>query len=489
MKNIFRRTREYRVGAQSHLGKVREENQDHMSRFLSPVGEVFVVADGMGGHQGGGIAAEMVTHGFEECLAKAGPGQPIPRALQEATTRINAEIFRRAYSGDPATEKMGSTVVLAVLKGEEITIGHVGDSRAYLLRNGSLRRLTKDHSQIQKMIDSGFLSEREARDHPDASILNRNMGGREQVEIEVSEPIQLKDGDAVMLCTDGLCGYAELDTIGRILCATPDAQAAADALVRLTLDGGGEDNVTIQVIQYGQRKVAAYRPPAPIHQTSIQKPRAKSRRLIWIMAGILGAALLIGGGIFIGLINPFRWGEKGLPPLPEMNEAKKSASSADSKELGIGQSKPEKVSEGRAKDDSGKTETYKVLVRYPDAEKGLTKAGMDIVLQKLLGHSVESSLVSGSDGEARVWFKAGLGNAAKDLRKKLGIGDGGATPMSESPEPNKWKSYDLVINLDSKSASSLSKKIDKEGNSKSDGSSDKSTNKDKVSTGDTKKSN
>ena len=475
MVRLFRRVRVHRVGAQTNTGKVRDENQDHMSRFLSPLGEVFVVADGMGGHRGGSTAAGMVTHGFEEALGKANLGHGIARALQEATSRINAEIFREAHSGDPATEKMGSTVVLAILNRDEITIGHVGDSRAYLLRDGSLRRLTRDHSSIQKMIDRGFLSEQEARAHPDASVLNRNMGGKEQVDMEVSEPILLKDGDAIMLCTDGLCGYAELDTIGRILCATPEAQQAAEALVHLALDIGGEDNVTVQIIQYGRRKITAYVPvPSPAATNppaagASAKPSMTTSKLVLIAATALGSLLLVVGGIFIGVKNPLGWGEKReLPPLPDMD--KKSGIPTNAKEIGT---PPSKSAHPSSKDATAKVEALRIMLRFPIEEKGIDKVRLEDFLKKNLKQPVDVGMASKECKEPHVWYgKDGAGkslaDAALSLQEHIGMEPGHAKPISGSSDPKNREKYAFVIELDQKSASALSKKLEKEANSKAE---------------------
>ncbi len=241
------------VGAESHPGLVRSENQDRMGRFLSPFGELFVVADGMGGHQGGAQAAAMTTDGFEKYLRQLPPDCAPEDALQLAARKINAEIYRGANSGDPATAKMGSTVVLALLNGSRVLIGHAGDSRAYLFRQGRLTRLTRDHSAVQKMIDYNMLTEAEARDHPDASIINRAFGQQPELELEISAPLPIAPGDGLLLCSDGLCGYLDDAVIESAVNRHDDAGGVANALIALALDAGGEDNVTVQFLQFGAR--------------------------------------------------------------------------------------------------------------------------------------------------------------------------------------------------------------------------------------------
>src|SRR5262245_43752591 len=190
----MRQPPQLRVGPKTHPGKVRNENQDRMSRFISPLGEVFIVADGMGGHQGGATAAIMTIEGFESQLSAATLDASFEISLQDAAAKTNEQIFRAANSGDPTTAKMGSTVVLALVSGDRVSVAHAGDSRAYLFRGGRLLRLTKDHSAVQRMIDHNMLTEAEARDHPDASVILRAFGQKPQIELEVSAPFTLQAG-------------------------------------------------------------------------------------------------------------------------------------------------------------------------------------------------------------------------------------------------------------------------------------------------------
>jgi len=243
-----------RVGAKSHPGNVRSENQDRMSRCTTPLGEVFIVADGMGGHKGGATAATMTIDGFERSLRSVNSHDSGPAALLHAAQQTNAEIHRLANSGDPAIAKMGSTVVLALVSGQQLIIGHAGDSRAYLYRDGQLQRLTRDHSAVQQMLDHHLLTEEEAREHPDANIINRAFGQKPEMDLEISEPLNLQAGDGVLLCTDGLCGYVDDAAIEGAISAREEAQQITDELIGLALAAGGEDNVTVQFLQFGPRR-------------------------------------------------------------------------------------------------------------------------------------------------------------------------------------------------------------------------------------------
>ena len=243
-----------RVGAKSHTGNVRTENQDRMGRFLSPFGELYIVVDGMGGHKGGATAAAMTVDGLEAHLRTVPQGTSPEQALQIAAQRTNAEIYQKANDGDPETANMGATLVLGLVIGTRLLIAHAGDSRAYLFRDGKLSRLMRDHSVVQRMIDHNMLTEEQARDHPDSNVITRAFGQKPEIELEVSAPFDLREGDAILLCTDGLCGYVNDQSIERVIRGQSDAQQITDALIDLALSVGGEDNVTVQFLQFGQRR-------------------------------------------------------------------------------------------------------------------------------------------------------------------------------------------------------------------------------------------
>lgn len=297
------------VGAASHRGKTRGENQDRISRFRVPLGEVFLVVDGMGGHEDGARAAELVVHGFEEHL-RGVPADAAPEeALREAAGRTNAELH--ALSAASESQKMGATAVLLLVRGRRAVVAHAGDSRAYLERDGALTRWTRDHTRVQQMLDHDVLTEEEARRHPDASVVTRAFGPEPEIDLEVSETRELLPDDRVLLCSDGLCGFVDDAVIAQALAAANDVQDATRRLIELALAAGGEDNVSVQVVRVEertQRTPAAERrrrrdrrpvPPAP---SAAEEPRPSaapppaapspskvSRRRLGI---VLGAAAL-----------------------------------------------------------------------------------------------------------------------------------------------------------------------------------------------------
>ena len=239
-------------GLHREKGPVRQENQDQIAHFQSSVfGYVFVVADGMGGHEGGGIAANMAITGFKQHFQSVSLHMSLRESISEAARLTNLDIFDTSNeNGDNANPlRMGSTLVLCVVAGNFCTVASAGDSRCYSFRNGELRRLTKDHTAVQKMVDSGIISADEAKNHPEASVLTRAFGQRPDIEIDISDPFALSPDEKLLLCSDGLHGYVDEAAIAESLQKHSDPQAAADALLQLALEAGGQDNISIFVIR------------------------------------------------------------------------------------------------------------------------------------------------------------------------------------------------------------------------------------------------
>ena len=235
------------AGEECHIGSQRTENQDRIARADTPFGDLFVVADGMGGYQGGSEAAQATVDGFAGYLA-AHPRMQLTEALQGAASSINADLQKRSAAAQQL--RMGSTVVLCVVRGNRATHAHVGDSRAYLLREGRLQPLTRDHSFMERMVSHGILTPEQAKDHPDASVLTRALGQGAEVSLDIGELI-LRPADGLLLCSDGLWAYARHEEMEAITgSAELSPSAIASALLRLALDGGGGDNISIQFLRF-----------------------------------------------------------------------------------------------------------------------------------------------------------------------------------------------------------------------------------------------
>lgn len=280
------------VGALSETGYVREENQDHMSGRILPLGHVYIVADGMGGHKGGAVASELTDKGLQENIAAAPAGAPVNEVLKNAFRQVNEIVYKKAHSGDPATEGMGSTAVVVLISGAYARVAHVGDSRAYLFRDNKLKRLTKDHTRVQKMIDLEMITAKQAIDHPDASVLERAIGTQPSVEVDISDPIQLKDGDTLFMCSDGLSGYVADGAIESVMSEQLPVQEIPKRLVALALKKGGEDNITVQVIRYGGRKMTPIRTKGKPAGAETRSP-INTLLLIFLFAAVLAGAVYL----------------------------------------------------------------------------------------------------------------------------------------------------------------------------------------------------
>jgi PPM family protein phosphatase len=270
---------EWQVGALSETGPVRDENQDRMQQKRVELGEIYIVADGMGGHKGGSVAAQLTVDGLCHCLSKASRNERVDPALKKAFEETNQSVYNKAHSGDPVTKGMGSTAVLLLISGRTAYVAHVGDSRAYLYRDGRLRRLTTDHTRAQKMIDAGILTPEDAQDHPSASVLERAIGTKPVIEMEITTVSRLKRGDGILLCTDGLSGYASDSDIEGVLRETPTIKEVPKRLFDLALQRKSKDNITVQFLQYGQRA---------------EVRSSRTTLLYWTAASAVGVALLIG---------------------------------------------------------------------------------------------------------------------------------------------------------------------------------------------------
>lgn len=222
--------------ALTHQGRVRDKNQD--SYCIRERDGLWAVADGMGGHEGGEWASAKLVEELDRI--------EVPQALGEARDRAAAAI-RAANHAIIAEAKerggqMGSTIVALLVQDQSYRILWVGDSRAYLLRNGGLSQLSRDHSQVQEMVDRGLMQAEQAIGHPMGHVLSRAVGVREDVEIDEIEG-EIQPGDVFLLCSDGLHGYVEEGEIARLL-GRGSPERALDELIELTLANGAPDNVT-----------------------------------------------------------------------------------------------------------------------------------------------------------------------------------------------------------------------------------------------------
>jgi serine/threonine protein phosphatase PrpC len=217
-------------------GRQRSENEDAL--FVRA--PIFVVADGMGGAQAGEVASKAAAESFDRDLPDA-PPEPVLRETIEAANRKIHQLAR----ADPSRAGMGTTITAAIVdaRGEEVAIGHVGDSRAYRLRGGRLERLTRDHSLVEEMRRKGQITDAQAEDHPQRSIITRALGPEPDVEVDL-QTVPAVPGDVFLLCSDGLTTMVDDERIAAVLSAAGSMREAVRQLVDEANAAGGRDNIT-----------------------------------------------------------------------------------------------------------------------------------------------------------------------------------------------------------------------------------------------------
>ncbi len=225
------------AGAATDKGQVRDGNED--AYVVDPRLRLFAVADGMGGHRGGEIASATALEALRAAIASG-------TSIGDAVAVANAAVFEKA-GDDNDLMGMGTTLTAVTPDERGLAIGHVGDSRAYLLRDGELRQLTTDHSLVEELVREGRLTEDQAAVHPQRSIITRALGVEHDVEVDVYA-IVLRPGDRLLLCSDGLTTMLRATDIAAVLRREPDPARAANLLVDAANDAGGEDNITTLVI-------------------------------------------------------------------------------------------------------------------------------------------------------------------------------------------------------------------------------------------------
>ena len=225
-------------GSRTEIGNVREHNEDSLT-VLPPL---FAVADGMGGHEAGEVASEITINTLNDLAPQSADAEALARAVVAANLNVI-----KAPSQGVGREGMGTTITAAILEKERLVIAQVGDSRAYLLHNGSLQQLTRDHSLMADMIEAGQLTEAEARVHPNRSVITRAIGSDPHMQPDLYE-LNVETGDRLLLCSDGICGMIEDHEIASIMRQAPSAQSCADQLVEAALAAGGFDNATAVVV-------------------------------------------------------------------------------------------------------------------------------------------------------------------------------------------------------------------------------------------------
>lgn len=233
------------------VGRTRIANEDAFKFGKFDDGASWaVVCDGMGGVHGGKVASstaiDIVSQKITKCYNSSMNIGSVENLLLSSITTANCLIFDRGEA-DKALEGMGTTIVAAICKNNEVCIAHVGDSRAYIISNGEIRLITKDHSLVQEMLDLGQITEKEFEHHPRKNIITRAMGVDEKIDIEF-DTLEFNKGDALILCSDGLSGLLEKEKILEMY-NEYDFNLLADKYIEAANDNGGVDNITVVVMK------------------------------------------------------------------------------------------------------------------------------------------------------------------------------------------------------------------------------------------------
>lgn len=231
------------ISAATDIGLVRKANQD--SYLVDKYNKYCIVADGMGGHKAGEIASAMAAEEVGKYLDENKPEtlHATVDALYEAIRRANNKVFKTArlnfdYSG------MGTTLVMTYFYGEKVILANVGDSRAYLMRDGEIKQITTDHSMVEQLISEGAITKEQAKTHPQRNVITRALGTDRELQADIYM-LSAKKGDVILLCSDGLTNEIEEDTLGRMLASG----ASADTLIQRAKENGGRDNITAVIIR------------------------------------------------------------------------------------------------------------------------------------------------------------------------------------------------------------------------------------------------
>lgn len=231
------------------IGRKRELNEDYIYTSGQSIGalpNLFIVADGMGGHKAGDYASMHTVDRFVEVIRELGEEHGVQDAINEAVTAANAYIYQRSRENSNLSG-MGTTLVLASCIGNEAIVANIGDSRLYLV-NDAMTQITRDHSLVEEMVTLGGIDREMARNHPDKNIITRAVGVKEKVAADFFE-VDLTKGDKLLLCSDGLTNMLRDEEIYQIIQDNKELEQAAKALVDAANENGGRDNIAVVLVE------------------------------------------------------------------------------------------------------------------------------------------------------------------------------------------------------------------------------------------------
>ena len=290
----------YLIAKATDVGVTRQVNEDSMTVFDSPNGQVLAVCDGMGGQAAGDVASQLAVNIIENILTDNTFETP-EEAIRRSVLAANQGVLNRTAQ-NPELEGMGSTCVMLIIKDGKVHCGWVGDSRIYYIANHTIRQITHDQSYVQQLLDSGQISRDEAANHPQKNEITNCIGLQGMTAPDtIAVPIVPEPGSVFLLCSDGLSGMVDERQIERVVSNTKmTLQQKADRLVAMANEAGGLDNITVEMVQFGTSEVTGatsgtlFETPSGINNT-----KKKSHKLIYSIICILViAALCLGGGYY-----------------------------------------------------------------------------------------------------------------------------------------------------------------------------------------------
>jgi serine/threonine protein phosphatase PrpC len=424
----------HQVGCRTHPGLQRRVNEDSLGvpnsfgpgldpGLLAQKGQLYVVADGMGGHKAGqtasAIAVQTVMREYYATPAGMEVGQALDGAIQVANRQVHA------MAQEPAYAEMGTTIVAAVLHGSQLTVANVGDSRAYLIGPSGIRQLTRDHTWVAEQVREGTLTREEAVGHSYRHVVTRSLGGHPQVEMDIFRET-VHPGDIVLLCSDGLSGQVSDEEMQRIVQANSPPEAA-NKLIDLANQRGGPDNITAIVITarplaptgFGRMKKAI----SDIQSYFLGLPVPK--RIVFIAAL---TALLLVGGLFLGGFLVFT--QPPVEPPVQVGPVRYMVNEGESRELlaayfGLQHDEiaPEAI-------QPGQTLTIRPPAQYGYYVSGLVKSVEplsvgNVILLKLINSSSEYEVVCPLKGERVPAINPKVAPAKGDIVTVFGWPEGG----------------------------------------------------------------
>ncbi len=335
-------------GNKTDVGKLRQRNEDYMECFVSPFGDVFVVCDGMGGHEGGEIASRLAVATIKQVIISNPHGlSSASSIIEESISLANMAIVAKSEELN-GLKGMGTTCVVLIIKKDRAFYGHVGDSRLYLVRDSKLNLMTKDHSFVQGLVDQGLIGWDEAEAHPRKNEITQALGIFDKISPDVNHTaLQLYKGDKFILCSDGLTGPVPEEIILDLVYKYPPVEAS-EALIEAANNNGGPDNITVQIIEITNAKTLPQDkmtiPPEGAIDRSLIKTNdnAITRDFSYLASGsntnsknkrnfipyiAIGVAVIIIAGLII--FNPFSGKEQSRRTVNDTSKTKDTTQTAE----------------------------------------------------------------------------------------------------------------------------------------------------------------